>query len=397
MNGAAQRVTRFAARALLAVAAIEIPAAGAAYYFDRLGLFYRSEDTSRFRVYMAERDPDLGWVVPRGSEGERMDASGARHSPAFPDPLTPACISLYGDSFTWGAEVEDEPAWGNVLARRVGCRVANYGVPGYGTDQAFIRFHNNHADHAPVVLLGIYSENVARNVNTYRRLLSGRFAFGLKPRFELDDAGELRLVPLLEPTEPEMRALTERPEDRLKHEWFVPGGPSGITRRTFPYSLSLLRLFREHRVVAAMRREPHWTPLYDPAHPSRALPITAAIVRAFAREARARGAFAGVVLIPDPGDFPMKRHRGRSSYTPLLEALDRDGVPYLDTIDLFAQKLGDREPFTLYTGRRGGHFNEASSAALAGFVHDWLRAQGRLPSGAPDRRGPLPGGPQADR
>ena len=37
----------------------------------------------------------------------------------------------------------DKEAWSNQLSRLVGCRVANYGVSGYGSDQATIRFEQN--------------------------------------------------------------------------------------------------------------------------------------------------------------------------------------------------------------------------------------------------------------
>ena len=30
--------------------------------------------------------------------------------------------------------------WVEQLSRKLGCRVANYGVSGYGTDQAYVRF-----------------------------------------------------------------------------------------------------------------------------------------------------------------------------------------------------------------------------------------------------------------
>ena len=40
----------------------------------------------------------------------------------------PACVALYGDSFTEGFGVSPKDAWSSVLSRLLHCRVANFGV-----------------------------------------------------------------------------------------------------------------------------------------------------------------------------------------------------------------------------------------------------------------------------
>ena len=90
---------------------------------------YFTRDT--YNHYLAIRDPTLGWRAQIESS-QSLDESGARRSPAFPKPGHD-CVSLYGDSFTFGAEVSDAEAWGNILAENLKCRVGNFGVNGYGT------------------------------------------------------------------------------------------------------------------------------------------------------------------------------------------------------------------------------------------------------------------------
>src|SRR5262249_30879361 len=117
------------------------------------GLFYSpyspeaAEAIAGFEQYMAQRHPILGWPSPTSFGQGDFDASGSRYVPAFPVPGS-TCVSLYGDSMTWGDEVDDEHAWGNILSRLLNCRVANYGVPGYGVDQAYLRFTTNEQDEA---------------------------------------------------------------------------------------------------------------------------------------------------------------------------------------------------------------------------------------------------------
>ena len=106
-------------------------------------------------------------------------------------------MSIYGDSFTFGDEVNDDEAWGNVLSGLLECKVANYGQSGYGTDQAYLRFElNAAADKAPVNLLAIYPDNILRNLNQYRPFLAGPYAswLAVKPRF-IVEGEELKLIP----------------------------------------------------------------------------------------------------------------------------------------------------------------------------------------------------------
>ena len=77
-----------------------------------------------YEDYLRRRDPEVGWPLPEQYGSRLFDAYGARPSPAFPD-TTPETsqVSLYGDSFTQSAS-SDEEAWGTVLARISGRRVA---------------------------------------------------------------------------------------------------------------------------------------------------------------------------------------------------------------------------------------------------------------------------------
>src|ERR1039458_517165 len=115
----------------------------------------------------SEVDEELGWPPLNMAMSWPRDASGAKINRDFPDASRP-CFSAYGDSFIWGEEVPLNDGWIEELSRRLGCRIANYGVSGYGTDQAYLRFRRLGADGAPVVLLGFVPEDIRRNVNQYR-------------------------------------------------------------------------------------------------------------------------------------------------------------------------------------------------------------------------------------
>src|SRR5216684_2372670 len=61
--------------------------------------------------------------------------SGAKSNSEFPDSGH-SCGSAYGDSYVGGADVATAEGWIEQLSHLLGCRVANYAVGGYGTDQA---------------------------------------------------------------------------------------------------------------------------------------------------------------------------------------------------------------------------------------------------------------------
>src|SRR6185312_14962905 len=64
---------------------------------------------------------------------------GVRMNQAEVRPLPRSAILAVGDSFTFGAEVEDSQSWPAALERIVGTPVVNGGVGGYGSDQIVLR------------------------------------------------------------------------------------------------------------------------------------------------------------------------------------------------------------------------------------------------------------------
>src|SRR5262245_47133203 len=70
------------------------------------GVIYQapSEDFVR-QVHEYKPDQLLGWPSPELLGTGEIDSSGSRLIPSFPDPGQEACVSTYGDSFTWGSEV----------------------------------------------------------------------------------------------------------------------------------------------------------------------------------------------------------------------------------------------------------------------------------------------------
>lgn len=356
---------------LLAAAAVELVSFGAGIVLQRKGVFYDPQSSDGFAEYVAIRDPVLGWPSPTSFGTGELDGSGSRVTPAFPDPGE-ACVSLYGDSFAYGQDVSVREAWANRLSELLGCRVANYGTRGYGTDQAMLRFELNRSDEAPTVILSHLSENVLRNVNRLRALIYPGTRFGLKPRFVPGPEEGLRLIPIWQGDGEQFARMVEQPEIELQHEYFVPGGDSGVTRLGFPYTFSMLSALQHFHVRASLRDEPWYARFYRPDHPSEGLEVTARIIARFDRTARVRGKRPLCVLMPTGPDLMHFRREGEWVYAPLAGRLAELGIRPLDLGPAIVEAIGAGDPCELFA-QCDGHLNERGNELIAELVAIGLR------------------------
>ncbi|MDH3771474.1 MAG: hypothetical protein OET79_10900, partial [Nitrospirota bacterium] len=295
-------------------------------------------DRERYELYLRDRHPVLGWPVK--SVDSKLDLAGSRPIPLFPDPGN-ECVATYGDSFTYGSEVEHDEAWSNVLSQRLGCRVANFGVPGYGTDQALLRFLELPKDPSQLVILGIYPHNVMRNVNQYRYFLTGDEEFGFKPRFILTDEG-LSRIPM---PDLDYRGLMEslsNPEKYYRHEAFIPESEFGPIIMSFPYSRVFLKYVTSERVRFFILGRPGWSGFVSSGHPSGALEVTAGIVKEFSRTATDRDKASLVVTFPSPLSYEAYLNQGEIAYQQLLDMMSAEGVVFVDLHRPIHDYLGGR-------------------------------------------------------
>lgn len=326
---------------------------------------------SELRQYLVVRDPLLGWPA-------RSEKVVSRPIPAYTREGG-ECISLYGDSFTFGDDVNDTEAWSNQLSIQLGCRVANYGVGGYGTDQAFLRYSNNGDDRSSMVILGIFPENLIRNVNQYRYFLDGVTVFSMKPRFILED-DKLALINIPVQTAEEFRAATNNPVVAFPHEVFLPDSWNGPVTPAFPYLGVIARLLKSERFRDGLRGHPSWESFFREDHPSQALPLTVAIVRQFGDLCRFREQKCLVIIYPTGRSFKRFVEGGHLATRPLGAQLEREAIPYLDLHYAFRDRV-DTDAFCGLlvespTIRCMGHFNAAGNRLIADILYQHLVQRG---------------------
>lgn len=336
--------------------------------------------------YLQRRDPVLGWPYP-DQYGVDLAPNGAQPSLHFPDgPHGPSCVSLYGDSFTEGVGDTSGPdkIWSNIVAAKLGCYVANFGMGGYGTDQAYLRFERKPSDDAPVVVLGVHTENVMRNLGRIRDLQNYQSWFALKPRFVVNEQRDLALVAIPDLTKEQyLRAIgAVNPLLVLDHENFQPGGAAGAVALEFPFTVSVVRnLVHFHALHARLRNRPEWLTFLQEDHPLNGLAITVGITEKFVDVAKLRGKVPLVVVFPHPMDFKYFIATGVWTYQGLVDAYARESIPFIDFGPyLIAAWRARGGSIDAYFGA-SSHYSDEGSALVASFVLQRLQELAPAPGG----------------
>jgi hypothetical protein len=193
-------------------------------------------------------------------------------------------------------------------------------------------------------------ENCLRNVNRWRtRLYVDTDMPVAKPRFILDAAGGLELVPLPYASRVAVyraAASGELAEALAPHEFWTDDQP------LLPLS-SLSVLYTAQRAIA--RRA--WAPYYADLD-SEPMRVTLALLEECYREALASGAEEACVLVfPTHQDLRTVRLGEDPYWRAFVDELRRRGVPCEDTASWLVAREG-----RLYDG---GHFNAQGNDAIA--------------------------------
>ncbi|MFT7678575.1 MAG: hypothetical protein ACI8QC_002568 [Planctomycetota bacterium] len=312
-------------------------------------------------------DAELGWVTRPGAHKGALEegwinsigARGKREYSPLPEPgrLRVVCV---GDSFTFGSEVEDTHSWpARLEAADASIEALNFGVGGYGTDQALLRLRRDACDlGAQAVVTGLLLENILRNVNRLRPLLYADVTHPVvKPRFLLV-GGELELLPHPFPTRAGLLESALAGELRghvAEHEFWTASDP-------WPAFSNLARWWsaRQDKVERNIPRL--WQATED--EPYR---LTLALLEAMRDQALDCGAehFAVILFLSRP---VLESFKGQAPawYQHLLADLAARGIT---AIDLYAQFLQAHASGDLYLQT---HFTPAGNALAAEAVRAWL-------------------------
>ncbi len=338
---------------------------------DSSRIFYdrSTVDAHRLHYWLQNSyDPQLGWDVGKGSKNNVGSARRGDYAPSEQYKL-----KAFGDSFTFGSDVDDSQTWEAVIERETGWACLNYGVPGYGPDQALLKYQRT-GIRTQFTILGVQEENIARVVNIYRAFYMEDWG-PPKPRFFLEGGG-LRLEPnpIARP-EDAWRLLDPAFVDSLRRLDYWPRYNEqalGVPRRLrWPAAWTILSHapFFARRAVLEIRLR--WSPNYEdearrfkPYHlyteSSEAFQILVRLMDRFAEMCAARGERPLVLVFPMEHTVDLMKTYGKCIYEPFARRLAASGIAHIDFGPVFAG-----EDYRPYYVRYNGHFSAAGNERVA--------------------------------
>ncbi|MGE0268696.1 MAG: hypothetical protein AB7S78_09625 [Candidatus Omnitrophota bacterium] len=321
--------------------------------------------------------PILGWTIkPNGtadlyqanSQGIRADSDYSAY-PAS-DKIR---IATFGDSFVHCDEVKNEETWQvhlDSFDRHL--ETINFGVGGYGTDQAYLRYlEDGRKFHPDIVLIGFMTENPIRNLNTFRPFYLAATGMPLsKPRFQL--AGDhIRLInnPLNSLNEyqkllnNESKVLLELSKNDYFYNYHYAEHPMDF--------FLAVRLTKILRYIYLKPKEKIFNKLEYNTN-SEVYTVTAAIVEEFYNSVKNDGATPVLVFIPNSGDFGRLKDHQAKNYKPFMDRMDRKGIKYIDfTADLLNDILTDEHPESFFAPDY--HFSSKGNKYVAKYIYQYLK------------------------
>lgn len=149
-----------------------------------------------------EQDRELGWRMKRRFRGtvdlvDVEDLPVRSNSDGFWDnefetyKRQEVCrVAFLGDSFTWGFGVRETERFSNLLGLTGGIQPMNFGIPGFGADQAYLTWRFARRFRPDLVVFTLFENDYIDNLHVVRY---GRE----KPYFVLDNGAlEIRNVPV---------------------------------------------------------------------------------------------------------------------------------------------------------------------------------------------------------
>jgi hypothetical protein len=159
------------------------------------------DEVEGYEVY----SPTLGWTIGRNKVSKhglyRSNADGFRADREYTKEKPPGKIRVlcFGDSYTHGDEVGNQETWEHYAEQAApDMEFLNFGVPGYGMAQAYLRYTEVSRSFATdYVIIGCMTDDLRRTVNVYYpfRYPNPQDSPNAiaKPYASLDEKGELKV------------------------------------------------------------------------------------------------------------------------------------------------------------------------------------------------------------
>lgn len=337
-------------------------------------------------------DPTLGWSLRPNAQTQNEGQTYTANSIGLPGlreyPRERVAgvtrIAAFGPSFTHGDEVSDTATWPAQMEQvRPNLEVMNWGVGGYGTDQAFLRYTTQGQAYQPdIVLIGFEEDNTQRNVNRFRPFFHPATGIPLtKPMFIQADEG-LRLIENpFQDFQALKRTLLDEPNRFL--EIVCPHDKYCASDEYQPMALDIFTSFRFLRTLVyearqLKRQDVSLTPanleagrwLLDDVQA-----VSWQLLQMFVEEAASNGAIPVVVAFPECSSIEAyeQDYDQATFYRTGVIFLRQQGVHVIELPPAFVEHKTDANlDYAAYYAADGGHFNQLGNQIVSQAILAYL-------------------------
>ena len=325
-------------------------------------------------------DPQLGWSQ-RPNVGHHNPAGFIASEPAVPKEPSPGRlrIAIFGGSYTEGTF---EGGWWRVLESELNrngipAEVLNFGVAGYGMDQAYLRWKRDGAPYRPqIVIFGFCVGNSYDNLNLIRMIKDPDTSIPFaKPRFVIEGE-DLRLINSPTPAPSGMAAIIANPAawplSARDFFWVPQDFQMAWWRRSLLAALAEAKFSAKSRLVSP---ESFYQMAGEPAQ--LALRITAK----FQAEAQVAGSAFLVAHLPHVTELEAWKAKGRFPHEELYAAV-KSRTPVISPERAMLAACGDKPPRPFFSD---GHYSAEFQAVVGKEIASFIRAHPETWKNSPAR------------
>lgn len=321
-------------------------------------------------VYVTH-DSELGWTLKPNSKHDiyQANSQGIRSSReyTFDPPANKIRIATFGDSFTHCDNVENHNMWQEQLQKiSSSLEVINFGVGGYGLDQALLRYRYQGTQYKPhMVFIGFMSENIFRNVSTFRPFYHSNTNLPLtKPYFIFNSQNKLEHISNPFPNVldyMELLAFPDRVLPELGKFDYHYQTRYGIGHFDFLPSVKLVKI-AQHQWKDSIIKSGYYNTQ------SEAFIITKKLLDKFYKKTIKNNAKPIIILHVSKEDLIRYRENKTKVYQPLLDYLESQKYDYIDLMDAFEKYGQEYSPRKLFIS----HYSEDANRMIAKHIYSYL-------------------------
>lgn len=318
-------------------------------------------------------DSLLGWTIKSNANNNEKSSNqyGARWSKTYSQyhANNITRVESYGDSYTFCDDVNDNETWQTYIEGLDSLYEAvNWGVGAYGLDQAYLRYtKTRNIYESEIILIGYMTENIARNVNTYRPFYVHNSGSPLtKPRFIFQN-DSLVLLPNYMKFPAQYDSLLVNTDLLLhtlgEHDYYYN---KRYNSNKVLDNFSIIKLYKILFHQIKLRLYPDViikNGRYNTS--SEAYRVTIRLYDKFYNDVKVAGQRPIIVIFPNFKDFRRHIKNEKKQYQPLIDYFKSNNYEYIDLMEAL-DGYNEKDLFR-------GHYSPIANKLVADMIYNYIK------------------------